>query len=637
VTRLQFHELVERLDRRYEGRAAALSRATAIWLLAGCAVLFSGLALALAGGLAMIVLGVWLAHQSAVWLVAAGVVVILLGLGIYAPLIWTPRRSPQELVLADDDAPALQDLIERIRQALGCRPFQRVLLTAELNAGVATEPRFGLLGCSRNVLRLGLPLMEIVSSDEFASVLAHEFVHHSRAHGRFSVWVYRVRSSWERVFADLESGQKYRALRWVRWFLRWYWPRLHARAFLLCREHEYQADRFAAEYVSPTASVMSLFRIETTDRYLDLAFWPEFQRGPEKSALPPRDLMTRLLASLAASSAAQLGPWCAATTLVRLTDTADTHPAWADRTAALGEDLSQFAGLEFPRRPIPSAAQTLLGQDWSRLSQRVSDSWADAVKEAWSAQHRRMCGLRRRLEQIKPLVEARPRDVSLRWEQACLVKELEGPAALPPFLEYLHNLDPPHRAATFELGQIALAQGDPSGTALLAEFVDQQHDSFYEPACQALGSFFRLTGRFDEMREMEARLDGRDAWAEWIRDGHRHLARGVSCVAHDLLPAELAPLSDLLGRQDQLVAAWLARAGNRAPGSPALFILCVAASPGPFGWRGAATEKRLARNLVSQVSLPGRVLIISRRGPDRRLARRVRAVPGALVFPVLRR
>jgi hypothetical protein len=248
-----------------------------------------------------------------------------------------------------------------------------------------------------------------------------------------------------------------------------------------------------------------------------------------------------------------------------------------------------------------------------------------------------MCGLRRRLEQIKPLVEARPRDVSLRWEQACLVKELEGPAALPPFLEYLHTLDPPHRAATFELGQLALAQGDPSGTSLLAEFVDQQHDSFYEPACQALGSFFRLTGRFDEMREMEARLDGRDAWAEWIREGHRHLARGVSCVAHDLLPAELAPLADLLGRQVQLVAAWLVRAGKRAPGSPPLFILCVAAPPSPFGWRGAATEQRLACNLVSQVLLPGRVLIISRRGPDRRLARRVRAVPGAQVFPVLRR
>ncbi|MBI3862504.1 MAG: M48 family metallopeptidase [Planctomycetia bacterium] len=633
MTRLKFHELVERLAQRYEGRPGALALATAAWLVCGYAVLFSGLAAALCGGLALIVVGLWLAHQSAVWLVAGGTVVILLGLGLYGPLIWSPRRSRKELPLSAEDAPALHTVVEDIRRAVGCRRFHRILLCAEANAAVVTEPRFGLLGGSRSELLLGLPLMEVLSVDEFRSVLAHEFVHHSRAHGRFSVWVYRVRNSWERVYAELESGSLHRPLGWVRWFLRWYWPRMHARAFLLCREHEYQADRFAGEHVSPAVAATSLFRIETIDRYLDLTFWPVLQRESEKNAAPPRDLMSRLLTWMAAPPAAEHGAWCSAATYARLTDGSNTHPAWADRTAALGEDPARFERYGFPRHPSPSAARALLEHDWSRLSQRVSEIWAETVAEAWAAQHRRLSGLRRRLQQIAPLVESRPRDVTLRWEQACLVKELDGPEAVSPLLEALCNQDPPHRGATFELGQITLSHGNPRGAELLGEIVHRQRDAYYESACLALCSFFCLSGRFDDMREMEARLDGRDAWADWIREGHRHLARGVPVLPHGLAPDELEPLIEALARHAELAAAWLARVGSRYPGSPPLFVLCVRTVRRLFGLLGSAAEQRFARQLVGQIEVPWRLLIVARHGADRRLARRVCAVPESQIHP----
>jgi hypothetical protein len=255
------------------------------------------------------------------------------------------------------------------------------------------------------------------------------------------------------------------------------------------------------------------------------------------------------------------------------------------------------------------------------------------VAETWNAQRRRMSGLRRRLQQIAPLVETRPNDLSLRWEQASLVKELEGPESVPALLEPLRNLNPPHRGATFELGQLTLAYGDPSGASLLEEIVGQQRDSFYEPACLALCHFFRLTGRFDDMREMEARLDGRDAWAEWIREGHRHLTQGVACLPHELSPEQLAPLAESLKHHDELAAAWLVRVESRYPGSPPLFVLSVSTTRWLFGLAGGAAEIRFARRLIGQVPIPGRVLIIACRGPDRRLARRIRAVPEAQIFP----
>ena len=633
MTRLQFNELVERLAQRYEGRPRALAWATAGWLAFGYIALYAGLTAALAGGLAMIVVGVWLAHHAAVWLVAGGVVVLLLAIGLYGPLIWTRRDPGKELALKPEEARELQAQIEDLRLAVGCRPFHRIVISTDANAGVVTEPRFGLLGGSRQVLHLGLTLMEILSLDEFRAVLAHEFVHHSQSHGRFSVWVYRVRSSWEKVYAQLESGNQWKSLRWVQWFLRWYWPRMNARAFLLCREHEYAADRFSAEHVGSETAATSLFRSETIDRYLDLVFWPAMQRAPEKISTPPDDLMQRLLTCLWAAPPADCADWCAAATYARLTDTADTHPSWADRATAMGADPARFERHGFPRRPVPSAAQLLLGNDWSRLSQQVSSLWVDAVTESRNAQKRRMSGMRRRLEQIAPLVDARPSDVSLRWEQANLVKELEGPEAVAPLLQPLCNLNPPHRGAAFELGQLNLANGDPSGATLLEEIVQQQRDSFYEPACMALCSFFRLTGRYDDMREMEARLDGRDTWAEWIREGHRHLARGVACLPHDLSPEQLAPLVESLGRYGEVAAAWLVRVASRYPGAPPLFVLCVSTRPSLLGIGGSTAEQRLARRLIGQIPVPGRVLLIACRGPDRRLARRVRSVPDAQIFP----
>ncbi|MBS0261862.1 MAG: hypothetical protein JSS02_07885, partial [Planctomycetes bacterium] len=265
------------------------------------------------------------------------------------------------------------------------------------------------------------------------------------------------------------------------------------------------------------------------------------------------------------------------------------------------------------------------------LTQRVNQRWADTVRPPWAAERRRRLGLRHRLSQLQSLAGTRPQDVSLHWELACLVKILEGRAALPPYLEKLLERQPPHRPAAFEWALLKVTRGNEQGAAMLESLVDQQRDSYYEPACQALRAYYQLTGHFEEMRDMEARLDGRDAWTDWMREGHRRLSSRMPCLPHGLTEGELAPVRQVIGEEPLLQGAWLALAGNQPAGSPRLFLLCISTSAEPKLFRDRGAESRSARRLVGKISLPGRVIIIVPQGSDRALARRVMALPGSQI------
>jgi Zn-dependent protease with chaperone function len=66
--------------------------------------------------------------------------------------------------------------------------------------------------------------MDALPEDEFHAVLAHEFAHFSRAHGRTGNWLYRMRRSWENVAASL-AGQEGLFVRPFGLFFNWFLPR----------------------------------------------------------------------------------------------------------------------------------------------------------------------------------------------------------------------------------------------------------------------------------------------------------------------------------------------------------------------------------------------------------------------------
>ncbi|WP_030268227.1 M48 family metallopeptidase [Streptomyces sp. NRRL B-24484] len=94
-------------------------------------------------------------------------------------------RLPRNTVrLYRGDAPELFALTDRVAEALGGRPVDVVLVTAEFNAG------FGRIGLRRrNVLRLGLPLWAVLAPGRRLALLGHELGHQVNGDSRRGLWL----------------------------------------------------------------------------------------------------------------------------------------------------------------------------------------------------------------------------------------------------------------------------------------------------------------------------------------------------------------------------------------------------------------------------------------------------------------
>jgi len=176
--------------------------------------------------------------------------------------------------------------------------------------------------------------MQSMTPREFEAVLAHEFAHLAGGHGRFGNWLYRLRRSWQQLFAHLASQQT-GGVKVLTVFLDWFWPRFNAHAFVLSRAQEYEADALAARTVGAKDIATALTRISVYDRHLDEAFWKRIYQRASREPEPPLNIFSELPTAL------KVGPeqenatkWMRQAFLINTT-TNDTHPCLCERLAAL--------------------------------------------------------------------------------------------------------------------------------------------------------------------------------------------------------------------------------------------------------------------------------------------------------------
>ena len=204
MTNEEFESLVSRLDAEAKRNPAGYR--TRVLLMALLGNVYLGVMLLFLAVLLLV------AALSVVWLKAAGVkiaIVMAVFLWMVLKALWVKLSPPQGAEITARDAPALFALIEELRRALRSPRFHHVLVTDDFNAAVAQAPRLGLFGWSRNYLLIGLPLAKALTAEQFKAVLAHEFGHLSKGHGRMSNWIYCQRLRWSRLMAVLEAAESW--------------------------------------------------------------------------------------------------------------------------------------------------------------------------------------------------------------------------------------------------------------------------------------------------------------------------------------------------------------------------------------------------------------------------------------------
>ncbi len=650
MTNEQFDQLVNRIQARYGAHPFALRLRIA--LLVG---------LGYSGFLLMLLTVLILAAALAVGAVAVQsgpdtffvvVIAVLLAFSFCQALVvlWVPMETPKARELKQTEAPQLFRLLETLQTKLQTNRFDHVHFTAEFNAAVQMVPRLGVFGFNRSTLILGLPMMRALSTEQFSAVLAHEFAHSSSRHDRFGMWIYRLRETWGRVFAELQQGRQEgflnRSRRIIVWFIGWYWPRFNAYAFVLSRANEYEADRVAAEWAGTEAAAAALFRTECFGIRLNDKFWTGVTQLAKTESSVPDDILDRIEAFLRSRPEdADAARWMEQSTKA-LTGNSDTHPSLSDRLKAMEWPVDRFVKLPFPELPMHSAAEVLLGDDLSEISREVNLLWQRDNALRWQSVFHQARRTEKLLNAVSKPTEGvtspdaiesattTPFDADQLWTQAQATRELHGSAAAEPVLRQLLAQQPAHSLANVTLGRQLLERGDVEGELYLRRILEDDDNELVPAACEGLITYFQTIGQADQVLETRTHLSRFEtAQAAALKERSQVTAKD-RFVDHGLNEQDLQAVLAKLAQESDLGFAWLARKDLKFFPNQRLFVLVVqSGKKGLFGAANPELSQRLAARLITEVKLPGRVLIISSQGGFRALARKVSSIAGTQIFP----
>jgi Zn-dependent protease with chaperone function len=595
---LRYQAESRRDPKGYERRVALLGLAGYAYLLA-----IAGVALALFAG------AIWVAitsHRLAPML--QGTLVMGGILWMIGRALWVKVPSPRGLRIEREDAPRLFELVDEIRAAVGAPRVHDIHLTDDYNAGMLQSPRLGVFGWHRNVLLLGLPLLESLTPVQLRAVIGHELGHLSRQHSRLSIWIYRVRQTWDRLLEQLESRGSRLAFLFTGFF-RWYSPHFSAASFVLVRADEFVADACAARVAGTVAAREALGRIELVNRHAGRVVWPALAAEVDREPRPVPGRFLEAAQSLRGALAADTARTDLDEALARATDYHDTHPAFAERLRALAvsQNVPDDTGEEYLARVCrgaspESAAQRYLGAGLQALSRQVDALWCATVARQWAERHRHRVETGARLEAL----EARPSESLSEdeaWTRVWSTVDLRGAEAALPALETYSAGHPGHALAAFLLGRLRLARNDPRGIDDLERAIRLDSDAT-GTACDLCASFLRGLGRGDEADAWQRRGWQHHEDLRQAHDERRRLARRARFLPHGLEPAATAALREALRAVPGIERAVLVRREVKHRADKPAFVLGIVPRRPWYRYADTGRERKLLRHVAVCGALP---------------------------------
>jgi Zn-dependent protease with chaperone function len=500
MTKERFAELVKRLEATARSNPRAYGMK--VWLLAILGNAYLAIVILLVAALLSLVVAAFLLGEVKLVLIQA-----LLGLGFFLGMIlkavWIRVEPPHGIEIGPDDSPELFAMVEDLRRTLDSPRFHTILVTDEFNAAVAQVPRLGLFGWPRNYLILGLPLMKALTVEQFKAVLAHEFGHLARGHGRIGNWIYRQRMRWARLVEALDATES-RGQFLFKPFLNRYAPYFNAYSFPLARANEYEADATSVRLTSPRAAAEALTNINVVAQFLDEKYWPAIYKQandrPRPDHTPYGSLGEQLGADMDETSVRR---WLRFA-LTQDAGLSDTHPPLSERLAAIGHA---------PRLAPPEPGETadlLLGDALARTTEELDRVWREMVEPAWQEHHQATQTGRKRLAELERKVLARGElPINEAFERALLTADVaDQPEQALDQLRDLQARDPGHPGVNFELGLRLLQRDDDTGISFL-ETAMEREDRLRLDVLQALRTFHWRQGHDAEAKAFERRIDER--------------------------------------------------------------------------------------------------------------------------------
>ncbi|RYU72059.1 M48 family metalloprotease [Hymenobacter persicinus] len=600
MTREEFLARLQRQSPLAEANPAGYKRRVWFWALLG----YGFILLLLLGtvGLMAVTLAVGIFTRAFAIIFKLGAVLAVFAWRVLRSL-WVKFDPPEGLRLTPTEAAPLLTLLSQQTAALQAPPVHRVLLTAEFNAAAVQAPRLGIFGWPRNYVLVGLPLLQALSPEQAAAVVAHELGHLRGGHGRFGAWIYRVSQTWTQLTEQLE--QQAGSSIFSR-FTSWYVPRFNAWSHPVRRTDEFAADAAAAHLTSAQTMAEALCAVLVRDATLDKLHWDVVSASLAQLPAPPADAISRLL------PLAKTGRLSAADEQTLLTDACEadpdlfsTHPTLGERLAALGQPAV------VPALPATTAAEAWLGPSLPALAATLDATWVSTRAELWQERH---AVLRQQQERLRELSSRHETGSVLSsdelWELADLTEDhVSGAEALPLFRQLTDDARW-KLAARFSIGRILTNADDAEGLTWMKEVMDVEPN--YVAAGLALQeAYYQRRGNREQVRELSAvQLRHADTLDEAMAE--REAVRPTdTMLPHELTADELRELLTELALPEYGIGrAWLLRKQVRHFTHKPLYVLLVAPSP-IVRSRKTESESTWVQSLAAKINLPGEGFVIA--------------------------
>ena len=184
--------------------------------------------------------------------------------------------------LTEKDQPELFRQLQSLAQSTDQAMPAEVYALPEMNAWVAN--RGGIMGLgSRRIMGIGIPLMQVLSTQQLRGVLAHEFGHYYGGDTKLGPWLFVTRSAIIRTVVNLASSGSSILYLPFEWYLKLF-LRLTQK---VSRQQEFTADALAAKIVGPQAIGEALKVVHSKAMAFDGYWQSEYSPALECGYRPP--------------------------------------------------------------------------------------------------------------------------------------------------------------------------------------------------------------------------------------------------------------------------------------------------------------------------------------------------------------
>ena len=367
----------------------------------------------------------------------------LIGAVLFFVVLWTIQPGPVD----DRDAitvasgSGLHHWVREISTKVAAGKIHHIVLTDDFNASASVSPGFLGLGTQRT-LRIGLPLLHYLRSDEVKAIVAHELGHFSLKHNRAGQWVYRVRYKWSIFLLGRRSAQDGFVQSLQKLVARWFIPLILRQSSAWSHQCEYEADDCAQRAGLARSLINALVKIELHEHIQQHAMQPDWVRWKMQSNAPPQDILETTIKKVQHYAPQSFAPMLAATS-ARPSGLHDTHPRLQQRASHLSITI------EPPQWHGNCAGAEVFPDDWTSIFQRHQASWVSKHQNSWCFSHYR-------LRWLQAQADANPHDLVL---QAVAMASLSSSAAALDAMKALVADHPSDAYLNYELG-CALLDGE---------------------------------------------------------------------------------------------------------------------------------------------------------------------------------